>query len=161
MSKRASLQKRAPEVNSITTMSASAKRKTLIRALTMPRSQNDDYHLLSREQQVVLVRLCTGHNRLYSRMHGKAKLEPSPNCACVEEDQTTEHDLQRCPLHKATRESVGLSAIPRRPNSKAARRSWRRRAALIAQSANAKEKADLEWHALFCFVVFVINCRCI
>ena len=41
-----------------------SKKKTLIRALTMPRSQRDDYHLLSRKQQVILVRLRTGHNRL-------------------------------------------------------------------------------------------------
>ena len=34
----------------------------VIRTLTMPRSQRDDYHLLSREQQVVLARLRTGHN---------------------------------------------------------------------------------------------------
>ena len=35
------------------------EKKTLIKALTMPRAQRDDYHLLSREQQVVLVRLLT------------------------------------------------------------------------------------------------------
>ena len=37
----------------------------------MPRSQRDDYHLLSWKHPVVLVRLCTGHNRLNSHMHGK------------------------------------------------------------------------------------------
>ena len=37
-----------------------SEKKTLIRALTMPRSQRDDYHLLFGEQQVVLVRLRTG-----------------------------------------------------------------------------------------------------
>ena len=40
------------------------EKKNLIRAFTMPRLQRDDYHLLSREQQVVLVRLRTQHNRL-------------------------------------------------------------------------------------------------
>ena len=72
----------------------------------MPRSQRDDYHVMSREQQVVLVRLCTGHNRLNSHMHGKLKLAPSPTCPCGQEDKTTEHILQRCPLHKTTREDV-------------------------------------------------------
>ena len=83
-----------------------SEKKTLIRALTMPRSQRDDYHLLSRKQQVMLVRLRTGHNRLNSHMHRKLKLAPSPTCPCGQEEQTTEHVQQRCPLHKATREDV-------------------------------------------------------
>ena len=36
--------------------------------------------MLSRELQVVLVRLRTGHNRLNSHMHGKLKLAASPTC---------------------------------------------------------------------------------
>ena len=39
-------------------------------------------------------------------MHRKLKLAPSPTCPCGQEEQTTEHVLQRCPLHKATREDV-------------------------------------------------------
>ena len=38
-----------------------SEKKTLIRALTKPKLQRDDYHLLSRKQQVILVRLRTGH----------------------------------------------------------------------------------------------------
>ena len=83
-----------------------SEKKTLIRALTMPKLQGDDYHLLSRKQQVILVRLRTGHNRLNSHMHRKLKLAPSPTCPCGQEEQTTEHVLQRCPLYKATREDV-------------------------------------------------------
>ena len=52
------------------------------------------------------LRLCTGHNRLNSHMHSKLKLASSPTCPCGQEDQTTERVLQRCPLHKATREDV-------------------------------------------------------
>ena len=74
-----------------------SEKKTLIRALTMPRSQRDDYRLLSRKQQVILVRLRTGHNRLNSHMHRILKLAPSPTCPCGQEDQTTEHVLQKCP----------------------------------------------------------------
>ena len=73
----------------------------------MPRSQRDDYHLLSREQHVVLVRPCTGHNRLNSHMHGKLKLASSATCPCGQEDV-----LQRCPLHKATREDVWPVSTP-------------------------------------------------
>ena len=83
-----------------------SEKKTLIRVLTMPISQKDDYHLLSRKQQVVLVRLCTGHIRLNSHTHGKLKLASSPTCPCGQADQTTEHVLQRCPLHKSTRVNV-------------------------------------------------------
>ena len=68
-----------------------SEKKTLIRALTKPKLQRDDYHLLSRKQQVILVRLCTGHNRLNSHMHRKMKLAPSPACPCGQEEQTTEH----------------------------------------------------------------------
>ena len=105
MSKRTSWERRVPKENSMPTLSASVKRR-LIRAFTMPRSQRDDYHLLPRKQQVILVRLRTGHNRLNSHMHRKLKLAPSPTCPCGQEEQTTEHVLQRCPLHKATKEDV-------------------------------------------------------
>ena len=83
-----------------------SEKKTLIRALTKPKLQRDDYHLLSRKQQVILVRLRTGHNRLNSHMHRKLKLAPSPTCPCGREEQTVEHVLQRCPLYEATREDV-------------------------------------------------------
>ena len=89
-----------------------SEKKTLIRALTMPRSQRYDYHLLSWKQQVILVRLRTRHNRLNSHMHSKLKVAPSPTCPCDQEDQTTEHILQRCPLHKATREDVWPVSTP-------------------------------------------------
>ena len=57
-----------------------SEKKTVIRALTMPRSQRDDYHLLSQEQQVVLVRLPTRHSKLNSHMNRKLKLASSPAC---------------------------------------------------------------------------------
>ena len=87
-------------------------KKTLIRVLTMPRSQRDDYHLMSREQQVVLVRLRTGHNRLNRHIHCKLKLAPSPTCPCGQVDQITEHVVQRCPFHKVIREDVWPVSIP-------------------------------------------------
>ena len=102
MSKRTSWQRRVPEGNSV----SFSEKKTLIRALTMSKLQQDDYHLLSRKQQFILVRHRTGHNRMNSHMHRKLKLAPSPTCPCGQEEQTTEHVLQRCPLYKATREDV-------------------------------------------------------
>ena len=96
--------------------------KTLIRALTL-----QDYHLLYRNQQAVLVRLLTGHNRLNSHMHGKLKLAFSPTCSCVQEVQTTEHVLQRCLFHKATREDVWVFSTPLMTKFSAASWSWRSR----------------------------------
>ena len=82
--------------------------------------------LLSQEQQVVLVRLRTGHNRLNSNMHGKLKLASSPTCPCGQEDQTTEHVLQRFPFTKLQEKMCDLSALPWWQNSTAASRSWRK-----------------------------------
>ena len=58
------LQSRMKEENSMSTMSVSVKRKTHIKALTMPSTQRDDYNLLSPQQQIVLVWLHTGYDRL-------------------------------------------------------------------------------------------------
>ena len=112
----------------------------------MPRSQRDDYHLLSREQQVVLVRLRAGHNRLNSHMHRKLKLAPSPTWPCGQDNQTTEHVLQRCPLYKATREDVWPVSISLTTKLYGCKQelekttSFISRAAMIVQTANAKKK---------------------
>ena len=90
---------------------ASFSEKTFIRVLTMPRSQRNDYHLLSREQQVVLVRLRNEHIRLNSHMHRKLKLAPSPTCICGQGDQTTE-DVLLAPYTKIQEKMCGLSALP-------------------------------------------------
>ena len=86
--------------------------RSIIRALTAPTAARDDYHLMTREQQSVLVRLRTGHNRLNNHMHRKLKLVPSPTCPCGQEDQTTEHVLQRCPLHRSAREDLWPGGTP-------------------------------------------------
>ena len=62
-----------------------SEKKTLIGALTTSKLQRDDYHLLSRKQKVILVRL----NRLNSHIHRKLKLRPSPTCPSGQEEQTT------------------------------------------------------------------------
>ena len=123
-----------------------SEKKTLIRALTKPKLQRDDYHLLSRKQQVILVRLRTRHNRLNSHMHRKLKLAPSPTCPCGQEEQTTEHVLQRCPIHKAAREDmwpVSTSLTTKLYDCKQELEkttSFISRAALIVYTANAKKK---------------------
>ncbi|XP_052253046.1 uncharacterized protein LOC127859587 [Dreissena polymorpha] len=53
---------------------------TIIKAITRPQQEQDAYHLLNRAEQVVMVRLRSGHNRLNAHMYRKYKLVPSPLC---------------------------------------------------------------------------------
>ena len=69
---------------------------TIIKTLMRPRQEKDAFHQLSRPEQVIMVRLRSGHNRLNAHMYRKFKLVPAPTCPCDEEEQTTEHVLQRC-----------------------------------------------------------------
>ena len=88
---------------SVNSSLASFQSRSIIKTLTTPTRTRDEYHLLSREQQSVLVRLRTGHNRLNCHMAHKLKLAPSPTCPCKEADQTAEHVLQSCPHFSAIR----------------------------------------------------------
>ena len=75
------------------------QKKTIIKNMFPVKKIHDDYHKLDRAGQVILIRLCTEHNRLNSHMNKKMKLVPSSICICNIEDQTTDHMLQRCPNH--------------------------------------------------------------
>ena len=61
---------------------------------------------------VGLARLRSGHNRLNAHMYRKLKIVPSPTCPCGEEDQTTEHVLQRCNRHQPERIAQWPSETP-------------------------------------------------
>ena len=87
-----------------------SEKKSIIRSLHRPHQEKDDYHLLSREHQVILMRLRTGHNRLNAHMHRKLKLAPTPSCPCGHEEQTSDHILQRCPLLQEERIEVWPTA---------------------------------------------------
>ncbi|XP_052280746.1 uncharacterized protein LOC127878267 [Dreissena polymorpha] len=76
---------------------------SIIKAITRPQQEQDAYHLLNRAEQVVMVRLRSGHNRLNAHLYRKCKLVPSPLCPCGEEEQTAEHVLQRCKRHDQER----------------------------------------------------------
>ena len=61
-------------------------------------SRQDQYHLLTRLEQVTILRLRTGHNRLKQHMHSKFKAETTPDCCfCKQATETTAHILQQCP----------------------------------------------------------------
>ena len=60
--------------------------------------RQDQYHLLTRPEQVTIFRLRTGHNRLRQNMHSKFKAENTPDCRfCKQATETTAHILQQCP----------------------------------------------------------------
>ena len=80
--------------------------KTIIKSLHRPPPTTDSYHQLSRQEQVVIFRLRTGHNRLNSHMHRRFHIASSPLCFCGEKEQTTEHILQRCKKLQQLRQEV-------------------------------------------------------
>ena len=73
-------------------------------------------------------------------------LVSSPTCLCGEEDQTTVNVLQRCPLHKVTREDVGPASTSLATKLYGCKQelekttSFISRAALIVKRANAEKK---------------------
>ena len=83
------------------------EKTTTIKTALKPRQEKDAYH-----GQVVLARLRSGHNRLNAHMYSRLKIVPSPTCPCGEEDQTTEHVLERCNRHQPERIAQWPSASP-------------------------------------------------
>ena len=80
--------------------------KTIIKSLFRSPPKPDPYHQLSRQAQVVIFRLRTGHNRLNKHLHRKLKIAPSPMYPCGEEEQDTAHILQDCRTLQMLRVSV-------------------------------------------------------
>ena len=61
-------------------------------------------------QAVKLNRLRTGVGRFHSSMH-KWGLAPSPNCECGASEQTVDHVLTACPIHRAPHGARGLTVL--------------------------------------------------
>ena len=59
---------------------------------------------------VRLNRLQTGVGRLHSSMH-KWGLAPLPNCKCGASEQTADHVLTACPIHRAPHGARGLTVL--------------------------------------------------
>ena len=57
-----------------------------------------------------LNRLRTGVGRFHSSMH-KWGLAPSPNCECGASEQTADHVLTMCPIHRAPHGARGLTVL--------------------------------------------------
>ena len=88
------------------------EKKTIIKTRMKTRAERDDYHLLGRQHQVILLRLRSGHNRLNYHLATKLKLVPSPLCPCGQEDQTAEHILQRCHRFDTLRQAIWPEDTP-------------------------------------------------
>ena len=80
--------------------------RTIIKSLFRPKQTSDSYHSLPRKEQVIIMRLRTGHNRLNRHMHKVMKKAPSPLCSCGEADQDAAHILQDCVLHQQQRKTI-------------------------------------------------------
>ena len=65
---------------------------------------------LPRAAWVKLNRLWTGVGRFHSSMH-KWGLVPSPNCECGASEQTADHVLTACPIHRAPHGVRGLTVL--------------------------------------------------
>ena len=65
---------------------------------------------LPRVAWVKLNRLRTSVGRFYSSMH-KWGLAPSPNCECGASEQTADHVLIACPIHRAPHGARGLTVL--------------------------------------------------
>ena len=65
---------------------------------------------LHRAAWVKLNRLRTGVGRFHSSMH-KWGLAPSPNCECGASEQTADHVLTACPIHRAPHGARGLTVL--------------------------------------------------
>ena len=65
---------------------------------------------LSRAAWVKLNRLQTGVGRFHWLMH-KRGLAPSPNCECGVSEQTADHVLTACPIHRVLHGAQGLTIL--------------------------------------------------
>ena len=65
---------------------------------------------LPRAAWVNLNRLRTGVRQFHSFMH-KWGLAPSPNCKCGASEQTADHVLTACPIHRAPHGARGLTVL--------------------------------------------------
>ena len=65
---------------------------------------------LPRAAWVKLNRLRTGVGQFYSSMH-KWGLGPPPNCECGASEQTADHVLTACPIHRAPHGARGLTIL--------------------------------------------------
>ena len=70
----------------------------------------DALHQLLRHQQTIIFHLRTGHCRLNSHLN-RIGVKTSDQCPCGEVDQTPEHYLPSCSLHKQARQQIWPTCV--------------------------------------------------
>ena len=111
MKKQISLPNLEPKEDSKIAVSPSKKRRPSSEQPWGNALRGRTSHFLDRWQQVVVMRLSTGHSRLNAHMFREMKLAPSPIRNCGLEDQTAELILQRVPLLETARTNVCTTAV--------------------------------------------------
>ena len=69
-------------------------------------SKDDGFYNLSRQGQLIIFRLRTGHNRLKQHMFKKLKVGQDETCPCGMAPKNSEHVLQDCSLYSQTRSKL-------------------------------------------------------
>ena len=72
----------------------------------------DPYYLLTRQEQVAVFRLRTGHNRISYHLYSKLRIGHTEQCPCGTGSQTTEHLLQSCPIYEPLRKGIWPDHTP-------------------------------------------------
>ena len=85
--------------------------KTTIKSLHRPNLQQDGYCGLTRNEQVKIFRMRTGHSRLNQHMFARFRIGESSRCPCGEPSQTAEHILQHCPNYANLRKQMWPTPI--------------------------------------------------
>ena len=92
---------------------------------------SDAYYHLSRQDQVIMTRLRTGHSRLRHHMFTKFHIGDSPVCPCGAADMTVGHILQDCRTFQNLRDETWPSAPSVREKIFGSLEELRRTAAFI------------------------------
>ena len=78
---------------------------TLLGEKTIHINKNDAIHTLYISEQISIFTLCIGHNHIKHHMHRILKIGDGI-CECVQEPETPEHLMQRCPRFLATKSAI-------------------------------------------------------
>ena len=80
-----------------------------------PEYTRKDYsNKLEREEQVIIFRLRTGHNRMNAHMYSKLGIGTTDRCPCGNAAMDSKHLLQECTRHQEIREEIwpGSGEVP-------------------------------------------------
>ena len=102
-------------------------------------NSTDPFYLLTRQEQVSIFRLRTGHNRLRHNLFTKFKVGDTDQCPCRTGVHTAEHILQHCPNHSLLRDEVWPHMKPMSQKLYGSLEDLRCTAAFIARSGETEK----------------------